>query len=83
MEYLLEVEWKDPTADTVARIFSTLPDGVERATGDWPGATSRAFCVLRAKDTQALDKILNAISQAGANTRVITGAQAQTRRPLD
>ncbi len=57
----------------MARILSTLPDEVEQATGHWPQATSRAFCVLRATDPQALDKIVNAIAEAGANTRVITG----------
>ncbi len=74
MEYLVEVQWTDPTAGTVARILSTLPDEVEQATGHWPQATSRAFCVLRATDPQAVDKILNAITEAGANTRVITAA---------
>ena len=74
MEYLVEVHWTDPTAGSVARILSTLPDEVEQATGHWPQATSRAFCVLRATDPQALDKILNAITKAGANTRVITAA---------
>ncbi len=72
MEYLVEVEWTDPTAGSVARILSTLPDEVEQATGHWPQATSRAFCVLRATDPHALDRIVNAISEAGANTRVIT-----------
>ncbi len=73
MEHLVEVRWTDPTAGTVARILSMLPDEVEQATGHWPQATSRAFCVLRARDPQALDKILSAITEAGANTRVIAG----------
>ncbi len=74
MEYLVEVRWTDATADSVARIFSTLPNEVEQATGNWPEATSRAFCVLRARDPGALTRILNAISEAGADTRVIAGA---------
>jgi len=79
MEYLVEVHWTDPTADNVARIFSTLPAEVERETGEWPQATSRAYCVLRARDLQALTKILDAISEAGADTRVISGTDAQAR----
>lgn len=79
MEYLVEVQWTDPTAGSVARILSTLPDEVEQATGHWPDATSRAFCVLRAPDPHALDQILSAITRAGANTRVITGAEAPGR----
>ena len=80
MEYLVEVQWTDPTAGNVAHILSTLPDEVEQATGHWPEATSRAFCVLRAPDSQALDRIVSAIAEAGANTRVITGTEAEARR---
>jgi hypothetical protein len=74
MEYLLEVQWTDPTAESVARILSTLPDEVEGETGAWPGATSRAFCVLRARDRQALDRILSQITEIGAHTRVVAAA---------
>jgi hypothetical protein len=73
MEYLLEVQWIDPTANSVARILSTLPAEVERATGDWPNGPSRAFCVLRAKNRESLDKVLEAISGSGADARVVTG----------
>jgi hypothetical protein len=74
MEYLLEVQWTDPTAESVARILSTLPEEVERETAAWPGATSRAFCVLRAQDPHALDRILSAIRESGAHTRVVAVA---------
>jgi hypothetical protein len=74
MEYLVEVHWTDPTANNVARIFSTLPAEVEQATGDWPEATSRAFCVLRARDPEALNRIVSAINDSGADARVITAA---------
>ena len=77
MDYLVEVRWTDPTAGTVARILSTLPDELEQATGDWPAATSRAFCVLKARDPEALSKVLTAINAAGADTRVITGAEVE------
>lgn len=75
MEYLLEVHWVDPTARTVARVLSTLPAEVEQTTGDRPGGTSRAFCVLRAKSPEALHKVLDAITESGADARVITGAE--------
>src|SRR5262249_15567067 len=74
MNYLVEVRWTDPMASTVARILSTLPDDVERETSQWPEPTSRAFCVLRAQDPGAVTKILDAINDAGADTRVIAGS---------
>ncbi len=76
MEYLLEIQWTDPAAVSVARILSTLPDEVERETGAWPGTTSRAFCVLRTRDPYILNRILSAIDQTGASTLVVTGAGA-------
>ena len=78
MEYLLEVQWTDPTAGTVARILSALPAGVEQATGDWPKATSRAFCVLRATDAEALAAMLDAIAASGADAHLVTGTQGVT-----
>jgi len=71
----VEVHWNDPTASSVARIFATLPAEVERATGDWPTGASRAFCVVRAKDRESLDKVIDAISESGADARVITGSR--------
>jgi hypothetical protein len=79
MEYLVEVHWTDPTARTVARILSTLPAEIEQATGDWPQGASRAFCVLRAENPEALDRVVHAINESGADARVITGAKNEAR----
>jgi hypothetical protein len=77
---LLEVRSTDPTASSVAHIFATLPPDVERTTGEWPEASSRAFCVVRAEDPEAVDKILDAITEAGADTRVIAASQPDSSR---
>jgi hypothetical protein len=74
MEYLLEVQWIDPTACSVARILSALPDGVEQATADLPTGTSKAFCVLRAEDPQALAGIVHDIAEVGVATRLLARA---------
>ena len=67
---LFEFAWCDDFS--AARNYS-----LEQATGDWPAATSRAFCVLKARDPEALSKVLTAINAAGADTRVITGAEVE------
>ena len=78
MEYLVEVHWTDPTAKSVARILSALPAEVESTTGDWPQGQSRAFCLVRAESSAALDRVVDEITQSGADARVITAADSES-----
>src|SRR5262249_36039315 len=70
MEYLLDVQWTDPVAKAVARVLSALPDGIEATTASVPVATTRGFTVLRADDWAALQSIVHAIADAGADVRI-------------
>lgn len=71
MEYLLELQWTDPVASAVARVLSTLPDGVEPTTSVLPSATSRGFEVLQADSPVALAALVDAITRCGAEVRII------------
>lgn len=83
MEYLLEVQWTDPVASAVARILSTLPDGVEQTTSYVPSGTTRGFGVLRAESPEALADILHAITGCGAEVRVVGGGDTKRREGGD
>jgi hypothetical protein len=71
VEYLVEMQWTDPTASRVAAVLSSFPDGVQPTTSLLPAATSRGFCVMSADSPNALVDIVHAISGAGASVRVL------------
>jgi hypothetical protein len=71
MEYLLDMRWADPVAAAVARVLSALPGGVEQTTAAVPVPTSHGFMVLRADHTVGLEQVVQAITAAGANVRVV------------
>ena len=76
MDYLLDLYWTDPVARAVARVLSALPEGLEQTTGSLPMATSRSFAVVRAENAVALEGIVRAIADAGADVRVVTAKAA-------
>ena len=71
MEYLLEVEWTDAVASSIARILSTLPCDVEQATSYVPPTMSRGFVVVSSNDRGLLDEVARAVAAAGADVRII------------
>jgi hypothetical protein len=76
MEYLLEVRWKDPVANAVARILGSLPTGVEQTTGSVPYHMARAFSVLRVEGTRDVADVTEALAAAGAEVRVASSLAA-------
>jgi len=76
MEYLLAVHWTDPVANAVGRVLSALPEGIEQTTASLPLATSRGFTVVRAENVVALEAIVRAIADAGADVRIVTAEAA-------
>ena len=71
MEYLLEVEWTDAVASSIASILSTLPREVEQATSYVPPTMGRGFVVVSSTDRTALDEVARAVAAAGAGVRII------------
>lgn len=71
MEYLLEVEWTDAVASSIARILSTLPRDVEQATSYVPPTMSRGFVVVSSTDRAVLDELARAVTAAGAGVRIV------------
>ena len=71
MEYLLEVEWTDAVASSIAHILSTLPREVEPATSYVPPTMSRGFVVVSSSDRAVLDGVARAVAEAGAGVRII------------
>lgn len=76
MEYLLEVRWDDPIADAVVRILSSVPEGMERTTGQVPGGQNRAFVVYRSDSREALESLTRTMSDLGAHV-LVTATPAQ------
>lgn len=74
MQYLLEIEWTDPIASAVAQALSALPHEVEQ-TRNVPTGVSRGFVVLTAGDRDLLDGVVQAVTAAGADVRIIAGAE--------
>jgi len=70
MEYLLEVHWVDPVADAVARLLSSLPEGVELTTGQAPQGRGRAFGVYRSDSFDVLEGLARAVSSLGAQVQI-------------
>ena len=70
MEYLLEIRWDDPIADAIARILSSVPEGVEQTTSYIPQGQGRAFGVYRSDSFEVLESLARAMSNLGARVQV-------------
>ncbi len=70
MEYLLEVHWDDPIGAAVARILSSVPEGMEQTTGYVPQERSQAFVVYRSESFEVLAGLARAISNLGVQVQL-------------
>ena len=76
MEYLLEITWSDPVADTLADILSALPTDVEQRTASVSPRMNHSFVVLSSSDCVALQGVADAMAAAGVGVRVTAAHEA-------